>query len=454
MSIRGDDRTACCQSGLLLSGANQTDLMLRGFEMKSEKDVDQRRHPHRMSPAGRSCDSEVYCPRRRIHPGIASPRLATSPDSVGKRPRNEYLRGAWSWAILTGFVGPGRASGYERRKPKRYCCEFELTPRTDYKLNRYIPANLPLPFTGWTMKLSNLTAVVSIFAVVGVTISGTVQAAEKNDFIPATDFFRIPENITLDLCSGVSVNSQGHVYLAHRGRNPVICFDSSGRYLRSWGDKFIGSAHGLRVDPDDNVWVTDIDKHVVLKFSPTGKLLLRIGRPGNAGLANDQFNKPADVAFDAKGQIYVADGYGNSRVMKFSPDGRFLSSWGSPGTGPGEFNLPHTIVVAADGRIIVGDRLNNRIQVFNADGTHLEIWDGFTPFGLDFDGDGVLWLADGKNHKLLQLDHSGAVLQSWGEPGRGPGQFDVPHMLAADEAGNLYIAEILNRRLQKFTRTP
>ncbi|MCH2203583.1 MAG: peptidyl-alpha-hydroxyglycine alpha-amidating lyase family protein [Fuerstiella sp.] len=304
------------------------------------------------------------------------------------------------------------------------------------------------------MKFSNIITAVSFFAITGATFSETVPAGEKYGFTPVTDFVQVPDNITLDACSGVSVNSNGFVYLAHRGQRPIICFDSKGRYVRSWGDDFIGSAHGLRIDSDDNVWVTDTEKHAVFKFSPSGKLLLSIGRLGSAGLANDQFNKPADVAFGAHGQIYVADGYGNSRVMKFSAEGRFLTSWGVPGTGPGEFNLPHTIVTASDGRVIVGDRMNNRIQVFDADGTHLEIWDGFTPFGLEFDCDGFLWVAEGKNHKLLRLGQSGAVLQSWGGPGNGLGEFDVPHMLAADEAGNLYVAEILNKRLQKLTRIP
>ena len=331
---------------------------------------------------------------------------------------------------------------------------FELSCATIYKSHEKVPINHLLPFTGWAMKILDPFVAVSFFAIAGATISGTVLAREKYEFTPVTDFAQVPDDITLDSCSGVSVNSKGHVYLAHRGQRPIICFDSRGRYVRSWGDDTIGSAHGLRIDRDDNVWVTDIARHVVIKFSPAGKLLLSIGRPGSAGLANDQFDKPADVAFGAKGQIYVADGYGNSRVMKFSAEGRFLTSWGAPGRGPGEFNLPHTIVTASDGRVIVGDRMNNRIQVFDADGKHLAIWDGFTPFGIEIDRGGVLWVADGRTHKLLRLDHSGAVTQFFGGPGSGPGQFDVPHMLASDEAGNLYVAEILNKRLQKLARLP
>ena len=305
-----------------------------------------------------------------------------------------------------------------------------------------------------TMRTLTIVAGIWTFAVLSQSTTGILRASEKYDFEPVAGFPQVPNSIELGLCSGVAVNSKGHVYLAHRGKSPIICFDSTGRYLRSWGDDSIGSAHGLRIDRDDNIWVTDIDKHVLLEFTSTGKLLLSLGQPGKAGLGNDQFDKPADVAFGAAGEIYVADGYGNSRVMKFAANGKFLTSWGKPGSGPGEFNLPHSIVTTSDGRVVVGDRLNKRVQVFNADGKLLEIWGKFTPFGLEVSRDGVLWVADGGTHQVLRLDGTGKVVQSWGKKGSALGEFDAPHMLAADAAGNLYIAEILNKRLQKLARKP
>ena len=270
---------------------------------------------------------------------------------------------------------------------------------------------MPMPITGMLFLLAVIPAV-----------NGVARASDRYDFRPVVGFLQVPENITLDSCSGVAVNSRGFVYLAHRGQSPIVCFDADGNYVRSWGDDLIGSAHALRIDPDDNLWVTDIQKHLVLKFTSTGTLLLSVGRPGSAGQGNDQFDKPADVTFGSEGVIYVADGYGNSRVMKFSARGKFLMSWGTPGSGPGEFNLPHTIVTTSDGRVIVGDRLNNRVQIFDAFGDHLEVWEGFTPFGLEIDRDDVLWVADGRAHKILRLDRSGAIVQSWGA-GACPGTF-------------------------------
>ena len=116
--------------------------------------------------------------------------------------------------------------------------------------------------------------------------------------------------------------------MLHRAEHPVICFEPTGEYVRSWGSDLIGSGHGLRIDRDDNVWVTDTDHHLVYKFDPEGDLLLALGQADKPGLETDQFNKPTDVGFGPDGEIYVTDGYGNSRIMKFTAEGKFLSTWG------------------------------------------------------------------------------------------------------------------------------
>jgi DNA-binding beta-propeller fold protein YncE len=216
----------------------------------------------------------------------------------------------------------------------------------------------------------------------------------------------------------------------------------------------ISKAHGLRIDRADNIWVSDIGHHMVFKFSPNGKLLLALGQSDKPGLGNDQFNQPTDIAFGANGEIYVTDGYGNSRVMKFAANGKFLSQWGSPGKRNGEFDLPHSIVVDAKNRVLVGDRENNRIQVFNSEGEFLEVWPGFAPYGMSFDAKGTLFVADGRANKVLRLSPDGKVVGSWGQKGKGPGEFNLPHMLAADSKGNLYIAEVGGQRLQKLSRKP
>ena len=284
-----------------------------------------------------------------------------------------------------------------------------------------------------------------------VSLHGPARADDAIDFRPTTEFLKLPEGWTLGACSAVAVSRKGEIYLFHRGKHPLICFDADGKYLRSWGDDLIKSAHGLRVDRDDNVWATDIGSHRVYKFDPTGKLLLALGT-GKPGVEDDQFNKPTDVAFGPEGEFYVSDGYGNSRVMKFAPDGKLLKTWGTKGKAPGEFNLPHAIVVDAKGRVLVGDRENNRIQIFDRDGKLLETWTGFAPYGLALNNEGVLFVATGRENDILCLDSSGKVSRRWGRKGTAAGEFDLPHMLSFDAKGNLYVAEVGGLRLQKLVK--
>lgn len=292
----------------------------------------------------------------------------------------------------------------------------------------------------------------AVLGLVAAVSPHSTAADEPVDFRPDAAFFQLPESITLGACSGVAVNSQGNIYLFHRGKQPIICLDPRGKFIRSWGDDLIGSAHALRIDGEDNVWVTDIGNHQVMKFSPTGKLLLALGKAGSAGDGIDEFNKPTDVAFGPDGEVYVTDGYGNNRVVKFTPNGGFLMQWGEAGTGPVQFNLPHTVVVDHQGRILVGDRENDRVQVFESSGKLVAVWPGFAPFGLAYDKHGHLFVADGRANKVLQLDDAGKVARSWGQAGDQPGEFQLPHMLAADAAGNLYVGEIQAKRFQKLIR--
>ena len=276
--------------------------------------------------------------------------------------------------------------------------------------------------------------------------------AHELNFKPVPEFIQLPDSITLEACTGVGVNRQGEVFLLHRGKHPVICLDAKGKYLRSWGDNVIAMAHGLRIDADDNVWVTDIENHQVFKFDPEGTILMAWGKAGQAGDAIDEFNKPTDVAFGPQGEVYVSDGYGNNRVVKFTSNGGYLNHWGEAGTGPGQFNTPHSITVDRQGRVVLGDRENDRIQVFDSGGKLLEIWEGFAPFGLAYDSQGHLFVADGRANKVLCLNDHGRVIGSWGSEGAQPGQFQLPHMLATDSQGNIIVAEILGNRFQKLAR--
>jgi DNA-binding beta-propeller fold protein YncE len=231
-----------------------------------------------------------------------------------------------------------------------------------------------------------------------------------------------------------------------------VVFDRAGKFLRSWGDGLVKKAHGLRIDGEDNVWITDIGDHLVRKFDREGHLLLTLGRQGEPGAGRDRFNQPTDVAITPGGEFYVADGYGNSRVVKFARNGRFLQEWGAKGSGEGQFNLPHAIVLGPQGQLYVGDRENNRIQIFDANGTFRDQWtEGGAPFGLFLVPDGRLFVADGRANRVTVLDRTGKALSRFGDAGTGPGAFSLPHALCIDPFGDVYVAEVNGQRVQKFT---
>jgi DNA-binding beta-propeller fold protein YncE len=269
------------------------------------------------------------------------------------------------------------------------------------------------------------------------------------------EFFQLPAGANFGEVAGVALNSRGHIYVFHRGRNALLEFDPAGRFVRSLGEGLFDHAHGLRVDPEDNIWTTDDTNHVVLKLSPEGRVLLVLGRRDMSAEAPWLFNRPTDVAWGRNGEIYVTDGYGNSRVVKFDRAGNFLTAWGRRGTGPGEFILPHSVVVDREGRVYVGDRENQRIQIFDADGRFLREWPGIGyPYGLFITPDQHIWMADGGYNRVIELDPSGRILGALGEPGRGPGQFAWGHFLAVGADRRLYVADILNWRCHVFQPAP
>jgi DNA-binding beta-propeller fold protein YncE len=272
------------------------------------------------------------------------------------------------------------------------------------------------------------------------------------DYKPVADWPQLPDDIKFGQVTAVATDSADRLYVFHRGKKPIVVFDAAGKFLRSWGDDLVKNAHGLRIDPDDNVWITDLAHHQVMKFDPQGKLLLTLGRKDEPGEGKDQFNKPADVAFGAGGDFYVADGYGNSRVVKFSREGKYLKEWGKKGKAEGEFNLPHAICVDPEGRVYVGDRENNRVQVFDGEGKFLSQWkETGAPFGLFLTRDGHMLLADGRADLARVLDLEGKSLGRWGEKGTAAGQFTLPHAICMDSRGAVYVAEITGQRVQKFT---
>src|SRR2546426_828924 len=197
---------------------------------------------------------------------------------------------------------------------------------------------------------------------------------------------RLPEGWAFTEVVGVAVDSQERVYVFCRGRHPLIVFDKEGRFLTAWGEGRFVRPHGIFITRDDRVFLVDDLGHTVYEYAPGGELRRRIGdgRPSDTGYVPGQspvvraagpFNAVTNVALAPDGEIYAADGYGNARIHRLAADGTLLASWGEPGSGPGQFNLPHGIAVDRGGRVYVADRENSRIQIFSRDGTLQEIWD-------------------------------------------------------------------------------
>jgi hypothetical protein len=289
-----------------------------------------------------------------------------------------------------------------------------------------------------------------VYAVARVMFAQPAGAAAFPDYQPVVGWPKLPAGVTLGPVSAVATDRDDRVFVFHRGPKPALVFDRDGTFLRGWGDEHLKTPHGLRIDAGGNVWVTDIGTHQVLKFDPDGKLLLALGKKGEPGDAPDRFDRPTDVAVTPAGDFYVTDGYGNSRVLKFDRAGKLLRQWGKEGTGPGEFDLPHAIVLDAAGRVYVGDRENNRVQVFDPDGKFLAEWkESGAPYGLFRSGDRT-FVADGRANWIRVLDADGKPLGRWGGKGTGPGQFRMPHMLCVDGRGAVYVTEVTGKRVQKF----
>jgi DNA-binding beta-propeller fold protein YncE len=275
--------------------------------------------------------------------------------------------------------------------------------------------------------------------------------------------------------AGVAVDQEDRVFLICRGDHPIIIYDRKGNYLGTWGQGlFTYRTHGITVDPDGMLYCTDDGNHTIRKFTPEGKLLMTMGimnTPSDTGYDGKNtltvsrpagpFNRPTNLAMGPQGDLFVSDGYGNCRVHRFSPSGELKRSWGTPGGRPGEFYLPHGIAVAADGRVFVCDRENDRIQIFSPDGEYLSEWtDTQRPTHIVFDGQGrahvsELWwhtgqvsgrhgpIREARHGRVSVYDGDGTVLARWGGPeATAPGNFAAPHGLAVDSRGDVYVSEV------------
>ncbi|MGQ9913930.1 MAG: peptidyl-alpha-hydroxyglycine alpha-amidating lyase family protein [Thermogutta sp.] len=279
----------------------------------------------------------------------------------------------------------------------------------------------------------------------------------------------------------VTVDSQDRVWVYTRAIPPVQVYDAvTGNLLFTWGREVFGdyldtmTAHGLRIDRNGHVWLVDLGNHIVLEVSPEGKILKVLGTPGKPGCDEKHFDKPTDLVVTPEGEVFVADGYGNSRVVHFDASGRYVKEWGALGVQPGEFSLVHAIVQDSTGRLYVADRNNARIQVFNTEGKLLDVWqDLVVPWGMCMLPGDQLWVCGcspmpwrdtdevlscpPKDQLFMRFDTTGKVRQLWTVPkgqdgAEQPGELNWVHGIAVDSRGNIFAGDIIGSRVQKFVR--
>ncbi len=327
-------------------------------------------------------------------------------------------------------------------------------------------------------------------------------------FHSVPDFLKLPPEVYLGEATGVAVNSKGHVFVFSRGNTTgpaygaaaaqLLEFAPDGNFLREIGHHLYAwsFAHTVKVDKDDNIWVTDKGSDMVIKFNPEGRVVLVFGRKQEASdegteplkhvkpplpAVDGMFRQVTDVAWDATGNAYISDGYINSRIAKVDKDGNWVKSWGEPGDQPGQFNVPHSIAVDAQNSIYVADRGNRRIQVFNTDGKFLRQFTIDVPAPADArpaignkpasttgtmssgapwtlcitpGPNQVLYTSDAFPGRIYKLSLDGKVLGILGKSGKQLGQFGWIHEIACPSADELYVAELLNWRIQKLILEP
>jgi DNA-binding beta-propeller fold protein YncE len=336
------------------------------------------------------------------------------------------------------------------------------------------------------------------------------QPVPQIPFHATVDFLKLPPNLYLGEVAGVAVNSKGHIFVLSRGNttgpafaaaaDQLLEFNPDGTFNREIGHNLYAwsFAHAVKVDKQDNIWVTDKGSDMVIKFDPEGRVVMLFGRKQEASdedtaplkhvhpplpPVDGQFRQVTDVTWDAAGNTFISDGYINSRVAKIDKDGNWIKSWGTPGSGPGQFLQPHSLATDAQGNIYVADRGNRRIQVFNDDGKylreiHIDVpydhtihpWMGNMPdpnapppanktqlngapwaICITPGPNQVLFASDGYPGRVYKMKLDGTVLGTFGQVGRQVGQFGWIHEIACPTENELYVAELLNWRVQKIT---
>ena len=325
-----------------------------------------------------------------------------------------------------------------------------------------------------------------VVVVMFLCLAGPLLSVAQEQAVPEIQFKSVPNllqlrtGLYLGEVAGVAVNSKGHIFVFTRSEQTRLFeFSGEGKFQREIGEGLYGFvfAHTVRIDKDDNIWCTDEGANMTIVFNPAGQVIMLYGRkpeivenappppgttpppppPAFATFTHRLFNRPTDVAWDAAGNSYIADGYNNSRVVKFDKEGNWVKEWGKRGTGPGEFHNLHTIATDLKGNVYVGDRENNRIQVFDSEGNFLKQWtNAGAPWAIYITPGPkqVLYTSDSNAGRIYKLDLDGNILGAFGKFGKQPGQFGWVHEIACPSESTLFVAELLNWRVQKLILQP
>jgi sugar lactone lactonase YvrE len=288
------------------------------------------------------------------------------------------------------------------------------------------------------------------------------QEAPELAYTFAPTAVTLPDGLTMGPTASVAFDARGHLWVLTRGEKAFFEFDENGKFIRAFGDKMFTRSHGLRIDGDGNLWATDVGAHVVVKLDPQGQVLLTLGTRGEAGdwdeaAGSRKLNQPNDVAIARNGDVFVVQGHtpgarGDARVLKFDKGGKFIKSWGGKGSEPGKFQVAHGAAIDAKGLLWVADRENQRIQIFDADGTFVrELKYAGLPCSFDI-GRQYIYMVNGFAGQIVQMDLSGKVLAALGKPGKGPGEFGEAHFIAVSPKDELYVADSVNGALAKFVK--
>jgi len=325
----------------------------------------------------------------------------------------------------------------------------------------------------------------AMFVLLYLAISLLCSAQEKTvpeiPYESVPNLLKLPPDLYLGEAAGVAVNSKGHIFVYTRSaQTRLFEFDAKGTFVHEIGKDLYGFsfAHVVRIDKDDNIWCVDEGANMVIEFDPQGRVVMLFGRkpeaveggalpppgltppappPAFASFAHRLFNRPTDIAWDAAGNSFISDGYGNSRVVKFDKDGNWVKEWGKRGTAQGEFHTLHSIATDAKGNVYVGDRENNRIQVFDGEGNFLKEWTGAgAPWAICITPGPkqVLYTSDSVAGRIYKLDLDGNILGEFGKDGKRLRQFGWVHEISCPSENTLFVAELLNWRVQKLILHP